>query len=242
MADEVLNLFPSVGHLTRIIDATLLRPEAVEHEYVQFLKETKDGGFRCAVVPLYYLLIARLELEESGIALGTVIGFPLGSTSSDTKKSETVLALQHGADELDMVVNISALRSGRYQRVKEDIDAVVSMARRYDSGKGEGHIIVKVILETGYLNSEEIRKGALLAREAGADFVKTSTGFGPGGATVEDVAYLRKVVGPGFGVKASGGIRDLQGVMDMVNAGANRIGTSRASEILQEYLRIYPWK
>lgn len=242
MADEVLSLFPSVGHLTRIIDATLLRPEAVEHEYLQFLKEVKDGGFRCAVVPLYYLPIARLELEGSGIALGTVIGFPLGSSSSDAKKSETVLALQHGAGELDMVINISALRSSRFQRVKEDIDAVVSMARRYDTGKGEGHIIVKVILETGYLGREEMRKGALLAREAGADFVKTSTGFGPGGAVREDVAFLRKVVGPGFGVKASGGIRDLQDVMDMVNAGASRIGTSRATEILQEYLRLYPWK
>jgi len=241
MDDEILELFPSVGHLTRLIDATLLRPEAAEREYLQFLREVKDGGFRCAVVPLYYLPMARLELEGGGIALGTVIGFPLGSNSADAKKGETVLALQHGAGELDMVINISALRSGRYQRVKEDIAAVVSMARRYDAGKGEGHIVVKVILETCYLGKEEMRKGALLAREAGADFVKTSTGFGPGGATAEDVAFLRRVVGPGFGVKASGGIRTLRDVADMVKAGASRIGTSRATEILQEYLRLYPW-
>jgi deoxyribose-phosphate aldolase len=141
-----------------------------------------------------------------------------------------------------MVINISALRSGRYQRVKEDVAAVVSMARRYDAGKGEGHIVIKVILETGYLGREEMRKGALLSREAGADFVKTSTGFGPGGADVDEVAFLRKVVGPGFGVKASGGISSLRDVMDMVKAGASRIGTSRATEILEEYLRLYPWK
>lgn len=242
MEEDILECFPSAAYLARFIDATMLRPEATEREYIQFLREAADGGFRCAVVPLYYLPMARLELEKSEVASCTVIGFPFGNTSSDAKKSEAVLALQHGAAEMDMVVNISALRSGRYQRVKEDIEAVVAMARRYDAGKGEGRIVVKVILETSYLNRSEMRRVAELAGEAGADFVKTSTGFGPSGASVEDVAFLREVVGPGFGVKASGGIHRLRDVKDMLDAGANRIGTSRASEILAEYMRIFPWK
>ena len=242
MGEAALEQFPTVGHLTRVIDATMLRPEALEREYLQFLREVADGGFRCAVVPLYYLPMARLELEGSGVALGTVIGFPFGNASTDAKKSETVLALQHGASELDMVVNISALRSRRYERVEEDIAAVVGLARRYDTGKGEGHVVVKVILETCYLDRDQMRRGALLAKQAGADFVKTSTGFGPGGASPGDVAFLREVVGHGFGVKASGGIRRLEDVMEMVRAGASRVGTSYATEILQEYLRIYPWK
>lgn len=242
MSEEALELFPTAPHLTRIIDATLLRPEAGESDYLNFLREVADAGFRCAFVPGYYLPLARLELEGSGVALGAPIGFPFGYQSTDAKKADTVFALQQGAGELDMVVNISAMRSRRYERVKEDIAAVVGLARRYDTGKGEGHVVVKVILETCYLRKDEMKAAALLAMEAGADAVKTSTGFGPGGATVEDVAFLREVVGPGFGVKASGGIRRLDDVVAMVKAGASRIGTSSATEILQEYLRLLPWK
>lgn len=242
MGEPALEMFPTVGHLTQIIDATMLRPEAREQEYVNFLREASDAGFRCAFVPLYYLPIARIELQGSGVALGAPIGFPFGNGSTDVKKSETVFALQHGAGELDMVINVSALRSRRYEGAKEDITAVVGLARRYDAGKGEGHVVVKVILETCYLSREEMRRGALLAREAGADAVKTSTGFGRGGANAEDVAFLREVLGPGFGVKASGGIRRLEHVMEMVRAGASRIGTSSATEILHEYLRLLPWK
>jgi len=240
--EEVLEMFPSPGHLTYLLDATLLRPEADEREYLNFLREAADAHFRCVFVPLYYLPMARMELRGSGVALGAPIGFPFGYQSTDAKKAEAVFALQQGAGELDMVVNISALRSGRVERVKEDIGAVVSLARRYDAGKGEGHVVVKVILETCYLSREEMRLGALLARDAGADFVKTSTGFGPGGATAEDVRFLREVLGPGFGVKASGGIRTLAQVMEMVRAGANRIGTSAAYTILQEYLHLVPWR
>ncbi|MBC7253474.1 MAG: deoxyribose-phosphate aldolase [Actinobacteria bacterium] len=240
--EEVLEMFPSAGHLTYLLDATLLRPEADEREYLDFLREAADARFRCVFVPLYYLPMARMELRGSGVVLGAPIGFPFGYQSTDAKKAEAVFALQQGAGELDMVVNISALRSGRVERVKEDIGAVVSLARRYDAGKGEGHVVVKVILETCYLSREEMRLGALLAREAGADFVKTSTGFGPGGATAEDVRFLREVLGPGFGVKASGGIRTLAQVMEMVRAGANRIGTSAAYTILQEYLHLVPWR
>jgi deoxyribose-phosphate aldolase len=242
MSEVALELFPTIGHLTRLIDATMLRPEAKESDYLHFLHEVADASFRCAFLPNYYLSMARMELEGSGVALGAPIGFPFGFQSTDVKKSDTVFALQQGASELDMVINISALRSRRYERVKEDIAAVVGLARRYDTGKGEGHVVVKVILETCYLRQDEMRKGALLAKDAGADAVKTSTGFGPRGATAEDVAFLREVVGPGFGVKASGGIRRLDDVVAMVKAGASRIGTSSAIEILQEYLRLLPWK
>ncbi|MDI6831385.1 MAG: deoxyribose-phosphate aldolase [Actinomycetota bacterium] len=240
--DEVLHIFPDAGSLAYFIDATMLRPEAEERHYLEFLREAADAAFRCAFVPLYYLPMARVELEGSPTSPGAPIGFPFGYASTDAKKAEAVFALQHGARELDMVVNISALRSRRYQRVSEDIREVVRLARRYDAAKGEGHIVVKVILETCYLGPEDMRRGALIAVEAGADFVKTSTGFGPGGARAEDVALLRETVGPGFGVKASGGIRRLAQVVEMVEAGANRIGTSAAAEILAEYLRLLRWR
>ncbi len=241
-SEDIMAIFPTPRHLALYLDATLLRPEATEREYISFLRECADFGFRCVVVPMYYLPLARQELKGSGVALGTVIGFPLGHSSTDAKRSEAVLALQNGAAELDMVINISALRSGREARVKEDIAAVVHLARRYDAGKGEGHVVVKVILETGYLNREEMRKGAILAKEAGADFVKTCTGFGPRGADPEEVSYLRKVVGPGFGVKASGGIRQLSDVIRMIQSGANRIGTSSAGNIMREYLKHHQWR
>jgi deoxyribose-phosphate aldolase len=233
---------PTPGHLTRILDSTLLRPEASEKEYLDFLREARDGGFRCACLPLYYLPFARLELAGSGVKVGGVIGFPFGYGGSDVKRAEVVFALQQGAQEIDMVMNISALKSRRYEQVKADIGEVIHLARRYDLGKGEGHIIVKVILETCYLTRGEMKQAALLAQEAGADFVKTSTGLGPAGAKVEDVQLLRETVGPGFGVKAAGGIRNLSDVLTMLEAGANRIGTSAATTILQEYLAQYNWR
>lgn len=239
---NVLEKFPTPRHLSQIIDATMLRPEATEREYLNFFREAADGGFRCVFVPLYYFPYARLELEGSGVKLGGVVGFPFGYTSTDVKKAEAVYALQQGASEIDMVVNITALKSRRHPQVRSDINEVVKLARRYDAGKGEGHIIVKVILETCYLSREEMRTGALIAQEAGADFVKTSTGIGPFGARVEDVAFLREILDPSMGVKASGGIRTLSDLMEMVRAGANRIGTSSATEILHEYLHQYQWK
>lgn len=239
---ELKQALPTPGHLTRVIDATLLRPEASEKEYLDFLREARDGGFRCVCVPLYYLPFARLELAGSGVKLGGVVGFPFGYGGSDSKKAETVYALQQGAQEIDMVLNISALKSRRYEQVKAEIGEVVRLARRYDAGKGEGHIIVKVILETCYLGREEMRAACALVQEAGADFVKTSTGLGPSGARVEDVRLMRETVGPGFGVKAAGGIRTLEDVLLMLEAGASRIGTSAAATILQEYMSQYNWR
>jgi deoxyribose-phosphate aldolase len=239
---DLRQALPTPGHLTQILDSTLLRPEATEKEYLDFLRDARDGGFRCAYLPLYYLPFARLELAGSGVKLGGVVGFPFGYDGGDVKKAEVVFALQQGAQEIDMVMNISALKSRRYEQVKAEIGDAVHLARRYDLGKGEGHIIVKVILETCYLTRGEMKEAALLAQEAGADFVKTSTGLGPAGAKVEEVQLLRETVGPGFGVKAAGGIRKLSDVLAMLEAGANRIGTSAATTILQEYMGRYNWR
>lgn len=234
--------FQTPADLAQVIDSTLLRPEAVEAEYAVFLREAADADFRCAFVPLFYLPLASKELARSRVRPGAPLGFPFGYTMGEAKKYEAVLALQHGARDLDMVINIGALKSRRHREVQEEIAEVVRVCRRYDAGRGESRTIVKVILETCYLTREEMRRGAEIAREAGADFVKTSTGFGIGGATAEDVAFLREVVGPGFGVKASGGIRTLSQLYAMVEAGANRIGTSAASDILNEFMHSYRWR
>ncbi len=242
MVRDPLEVFPTPGHLAQIIDATMLRPEAGERDYRDFLAAARDGGFRCVFLPLCHLPLARLELEGSGVKLGGVLGFPFGYGPTDVKKAEAIYALQQGAQELDMVINVSALKSGRLERVREDIAEVVRLARLYDRGKGEGHIIVKVILETCYLTPREMKEAAALAVEAGADFVKTSTGTGPGGARAEDVRLLREAVGSACGVKASGGIRTLEDVVTMLEAGANRIGTSAAPSIMREYLSRYRWR
>ncbi len=240
MAD-IRDRFKTPADLAQVMDSTLLKPEAVEDDYVAFLREAHDADFRCAFVPLYYLPLAQRELARSRVRIGAPLGFPLGFTMDDVKKYEAVLALQHGARDLDMVINVSAIKSRRYQDVHDEIAEVVRVCRRFDAGRQEDRTIVKVILETCYLTRDEMRRAAEITREAGADFVKTSTGLGPGGATVEDVAFLREVVGPGFGVKASGGIRTLSDLFAMVEAGANRIGTSAAGSILAEFLHSYRW-
>ncbi len=238
---DIRDRFKNPADLAQVIDATLLRPEATEVEYVTFLREAVDADFRCAFVPLFYLPLAHKELARSHVRPGAPLGFPLGFTMGEAKKYEAVLALQHGARDLDMVINISALKSRRYKDAHDEIAEVVRVCRRYDAGRQEDRTIVKVILETCYLTRDEMRRGAELSREAGADFIKTSTGFGTGGATVEDIAFLRAAMGPGFGIKASGGIRTLADLYAMVEAGASRIGTSAASDILQEFLHSYRW-
>jgi deoxyribose-phosphate aldolase len=155
-----------------------------------------------------------------------VAGFPLGSNTTNIKVAETAELIRTGAQEIDMVLNVGEVRGGNYDAVRDEMMAVVEMAHAYRA-------IVKVILETALLNSDQKVKACLLAKEAGADFVKTSTGFGPGGATVEDVALMRQTVGPGMGVKASGGVRTLEDVKKMVAAGANRVGASASVKIIE---------
>ncbi|WP_416197813.1 MAG: deoxyribose-phosphate aldolase [Sporanaerobacter sp.] len=212
-------------NIASMIDHTLLKPDATAEMIVDLCREAKEYNFFSVCVNPYYVKLAKDELKESSVKVATVIGFPLGSTPKEVKAFEALEAIKNGADELDMVINIGALKSKDYDTVKEDIKAVVDAAK--------GKALVKVIIETCLLNDEEKVKACEISEEAGADFVKTSTGFSTGGATVEDVKLMRKTVGDRLGVKASGGIRDYDTVKKMIEAGASRIGASASVKIVQ---------
>ena len=217
----------SASIVASLIDHTLLRADAVRADIVRLCGEARQNNFASVCVNPYWVAVAAKELAGSPVKVCTVVGFPLGATSTAAKVAETEAALSAGAQEIDMVQNIGALRGGEHEAVQREIDAVVKAAHR------EG-AIVKVILETALLTDEEKVTGCLLAKAAGADFVKTSTGFGPSGATVHDVELMRRAVGPEMGVKASGGIRTLDDLNRMVAAGATRIGASAGMKILEE--------
>ena len=209
--------------LARMIDHTLLRPEATREDIERLCREAIEHRFKAVCVNPYYVPQARGLLAGTGIEVCTVIGFPLGATSARAKLAEAVAAVEAGATELDMVMNVGAFLSGEEAVVRDDIRGVVEAAE---------DVPVKVILETGFLSSEEISRACLLAAEAGAAFVKTSTGFGPRGASVEDVRIMKEAVGDRLGIKASGGIRDRETALTMIRAGATRIGTSSGVAIV----------
>jgi len=222
---------PGISHfdrkLARYIDHTLLKPDATADQIRKLCEEAKYYEFASVCVnPTNVSLAAEYLRDNPNVKVCTVIGFPLGATTPTVKALETRDAIANGAQEIDMVINVGALKSGNDELVRKDIEAVVNAA------KGAG-AIVKVILETALLKPEEIVKGSLLAKLAGADFVKTSTGFSSGGATVEDVALMRKTVGPDMGVKASGGVRTQEDAEKMIEAGATRIGASASVAIVQ---------
>jgi len=211
--------------LARMIDHTLLKPDATLQDIENLCGEAKHYGFASVCVnPAYVKLCADL-LDNTDVKVCTVISFPLGATSSAAKAFETERAIKHGAREVDMVINIGMLKSCEYDYVEHDILAVVDVAHRMNA-------IVKVIIETGLLNKDEKIKACVLAKHAGADFVKTSTGFMKGGATIKDVALIRKVVGPDLGVKASGGVRSKKKALALIANGATRIGASASVKIV----------
>ena len=212
------------SRLASLIDHTLLKPTASQDQIVTLCEEALHYQFASVCVNPVHVPTAARVLKGSQVKVCTVIGFPLGANASLTKVLEARDAVAAGAEEIDMVVNIGSLLESDYARVYSDIKAV------RDGVSGQ---ILKVILETGYLSKEQIVRGCILARMAGADFVKTSTGFGPGGATVEDVTLMRTVVGDDCGVKASGGIRDLATAMALIKAGANRLGASSGVAIIE---------
>ncbi len=212
--------------ISRYIDHTNLRAYATEDDIIRLCDEAKEYGFYAVCVNPYRVRLAKERLKGTDVKVASVIGFPLGATPTEVKVFEAKKALEDGADELDMVINIGALKDGNYEYVRKDIEEVVKVAR-------ENGAIVKVIIETCYLTDEEKVKACELAKEAGAHFVKTSTGFGTGGATVEDVRLMRKVVGPEMGVKAAGGIRTYEQAVAMIEAGATRIGTSSGVKIVE---------
>jgi len=211
--------------LAKYIDHTLLKPEATKDEITLLCNEAKKYVFASVCIhPSYVPLCAKI-LRDSAVKVCTVIGFPLGATSTATKAFEAEHAVREGAKEVDMVINIGMLKSADYDYVENDIFAVVTTARRYGA-------LTKVIIETALLTDEEKVKAYLLAKSAGADFVKTSTGFAKGGATVGDIALMRKVVGSAMGVKASGGVRTREEALAMVASGADRIGASASVKIV----------
>lgn len=208
----------------KFIDHTLLKPESTRQQIDQIIDEAKEYNFKSICVNPTHVKYAAERLNDSGVLVCTVIGFPLGATTTATKIFETEDAIKNGATELDMVINIGALKDGRFEDVQKDIEGVVGAV----NGK-----TVKVIIETVLLSDEEKVKASELAKAAGADFVKTSTGFAGGGATPEDVKLMKDTVGDELEVKASGGVRSLEDFNKMIDAGATRIGASAGVQIIQ---------
>ncbi|MBI1296996.1 deoxyribose-phosphate aldolase [bacterium] len=226
---ESSHLSASVEALASTIDHTALKPETNEAAIRKLCEEARQFGFASVCVnPTWVPLCAEL-LVNSPVKVCTVIGFPLGATLTSVKAFETTEAIAAGATEVDMVINIGWLKDGRDGDVRHDIAAVVSAARAADPD-----VLVKVIIETALLSEDEKRRASKLTQDAGADFVKTSTGFSSGGATVEDVALMRSVVGESMGVKAAGGIRTAADAQAMIAAGATRLGASAGVQIMRE--------
>ena len=212
--------------IAKYIDHTILKPQSTVEDVKKLCKEAKEYNFASVCVNGCYAKLVSTELAGSDVKTCVVTGFPLGAMTKEAKAFETIDAIKNGANEIDMVINVGALKGEDYDLVKEDIEAVVNAAK--------GKAIVKVIIEECLLTDEEKVKACEISKEAKADFVKTSTGFSTGGATKEDIALMRKTVGEGLGVKASGGVRDYNTAMDMINAGASRIGASASISIVSE--------
>ncbi len=224
---STLGIMPTDGTMAHMIDHTVLKPDATQDQIAQLCYEARKYGFASVCVNPANVKLCTELLQGSAVPVCTVVGFPLGATPTEVKVFEAQQAIREGAAEVDMVINVGALKSRDYERVERDI---ASVARACQAGNA----ILKVIIEAALLTDEEKVIACQLAKVAGADFVKTSTGFGPGGATAEDVALMRRVVGPAMGVKAAGGIRTYEAAQKMVAAGATRIGASASVKIMQE--------
>lgn len=214
----------SSAQVAAMIDHTILKADATRNEIEHICAEAKEHRFATVCVNAGWVPLAAKLLEGSGVGVTTVVGFPLGATSTASKAFETKQAIEDGATEIDMVLNIGLLKSGDLEGVQSDVEGVVAACK--------GKAPLKVILETGLLTDGEKVVACELCVKAGADFVKTSTGFGKGGATQEDIALMRKTVGPDLGVKASGGVRDLETALAMIASGATRIGASASVAIV----------
>ena len=212
--------------IAKYLDDTLLKADATPEQIVKICEEAKTYGCASVCVNSGYVPLVSKELAGSEVKTCCVIGFPLGACTSEAKAAETTDSVEKGANEVDMVINVGRAKAGEWDYVKSDIEAVVKAAA--------GKALVKVIIETCLLTDEEKIKACQAAKEAGADFVKTSTGFSTGGAKVEDIRLMRETVGPDMGVKASGGVRDFEKAQAMIEAGADRIGASAGVELIKE--------
>ena len=218
---------PASDGLASLIDHTLLKPDATREQIETLCQEARTHGFASVCVNPVWIPLCADRLRGSETKVCTVVGFPLGATLAEAKAFEAARAVAEGACEIDMVLDVGGLKSGDFARVERDIAGVVAASHR-------GGAIVKVIIEAALLTDDEKVRACVLSRVAGAEFVKTSTGFASGGATAEDVALMRRVVGPDMGVKAAGGVRDLKSAQAMIDAGADRIGASVGVKIVQE--------
>ena len=212
-------------NINQFIEYTNLRPNLRDKDIDKLVRVAVDYKFRGICIPPFWIKKAKRELGKSQVLLVTVVGFPLGFNMTDTKLAEMQRAIDDGADELEVVMNISAFKSGM-PWVKVEFSKCAKLAHENDA-------MLKVIIETAYLNADEIESTCRMCAESGVDFVKTSTGFGPSGAKVEDISLMRKVLPPGVGIKATGGIRTLDDVSSMIRAGADIIGTSSAPQIIE---------
>ena len=213
-----------IKSLNEYIDHTMLKPDARESDIRKLCAEAKKYHFYAVCVNSSYVSLANKELMGSGIKIASVVGFPLGAVHTDVKTKEAEVALKEGTDEIDMVIHIGALKDGRYEYVFNDIKAVTELAKKHNA-------IVKVILETCLLSDEEVVRACEISKEAEADFVKTSTGFSTDGATLHHVMLMKSIVKNDLKVKASGGIRDRKKAIEMIEAGASRIGASASIDI-----------
>jgi len=220
--------------LAKLIDYTLLKPDTTEDSIKGLCQEAKEFKFYSVCVNPTYTSLASSILRETEVKICSVIGFPFGASAPEVKALETEITISNGASEIDMVINIGALKSQDYELVKKDISEVVRRARA-----SQKDIVVKVIIETGLLSKYEKERACKLVKESGANFVKTSTGFNTTGATVSDVKLLKKCVGPSIKVKASGGIRSFRDAIKLIKAGADRIGTSSGVLIMEQYSNKY---
>jgi deoxyribose-phosphate aldolase len=227
----------SAEELKKMIDFTLLKPELTEEDYSRFLVTAGKWGFGRVFVPPCYIGLAVGILSATDVMVGAPVSFPFGYTLPGAKAGEALEAIRDGATEIDVVMNVSAALSGEWEMVEEDLAAVVCAVREIEEEASSGRVVLKVILETPYLDDEQKAEACRRAEAAGMDYVKTATGLGPGGATVPDVKLMRETVGDRLGVKASGGVRTWEDARAMIEAGADRIGTSTGPELVEDFIR-----
>jgi|YNPNPStandDraft_1061719.scaffolds.fasta_scaffold01331_10 deoxyribose-phosphate aldolase len=219
--------------LAKMIDYSLLRPEATRDDIIALCEEAKQYHFAAVCIFPYWVRLAEQQLRDSDVKVCAVVGYPFGVTTVATKVIEAKGVIAGGATEIDVMMNLGALKSKRYDAVRRDIEEVVNIANVAGLTRDGQDIMAKVIIEIGLLTEEEARCACQIAKDAGADFIKTSTGFGPRGTTIEDIRLIRSVVGREIGIKAAGGIDGLEPAIRMLDAGANRIGSSAAVAIVQ---------
>lgn len=219
----------------KLIDYTLIRPTAIEDDIINICKEARRYHFAAVVVLPFWVSLAVRELEGTDVKVCTPIGFPHGANTRSTKVYEAKNAVANGAEELDVVMNVGALKSGDYEYVRRELSDLVGAVSLSGMTQESNRVLVKVIIETPFLTKEEKVIACEIARDAGADYIKTSTGTAPNGAMKQDVQLIRSIVGPSMGVKAAGGIRTIEHAMDLLDAGASRLGTSTGVILLEAY-------